>query len=225
MRNCDSISMNPVMVPATNGGSATQVEDDPRVTLARFPGLLRCWEKFESYKRNDKEFRKSRAYVAWYHITNSAIRGPYASVKEALHTFEVIRLHLHVDWNETLVIDVDKEGNAKPLLEISLSGWNSFAKQRIEEWKSKNNPLAPLDLYHYRLKDLPPLPDNVQILYCGYNQLTSLPDLPKSLKNLSCDGNNLTTLPKLPDGLIKLDCGHIYFNFFLCLEDKIYYLN
>ncbi len=54
---------------------------------------------------------------------------------------------------------------------------------------------------------MPPLPDNVVILKCDYNQLTQLPaKLPSSLKVLMCSNNKLTSLPDtLPSTLIYID--------------------
>ncbi|MFT3911203.1 MAG: T9SS type A sorting domain-containing protein [Ferruginibacter sp.] len=81
-------------------------------------------------------------------------------------------------------------------------------------------------LYHTNPEDvqlilgsLPPLPDSLRTLICGYNALTSLPDLPAHLTYLDCSntkatnpggaviGTGITSLPKLPNGLQTLSCS------------------
>jgi hypothetical protein len=64
------------------------------------------------------------------------------------------------------------------------------------------------------LNELPPLPDSLEILDCGYNYLESLPPLPPNLKKLHCAGNRvLTRLPPLPPTLESLE------HFFTPLRD------
>ena len=63
-----------------------------------------------------------------------------------------------------------------------------------------------LDLSNLGLTELPLLPDRLQVLYCGYNQLTELPPLPNTLQELYCNGNQLTEIPTLPDTLVRLYC-------------------
>jgi len=48
---------------------------------------------------------------------------------------------------------------------------------------------------------------NLQVLYCGWHNLTSLPTLPNSLKTLICYENQLTSLPTLPPNLEELQCN------------------
>jgi hypothetical protein len=81
--------------------------------------------------------------------------------------------------------------------------------------------LPPLPL-HLRVLKFPvcsvsalpsPLPPGLEILDCGYTQLSELPKLPHTLRELSCDRSSyseddigLTALPRLPEGLQKLSC-------------------
>jgi hypothetical protein len=48
--------------------------------------------------------------------------------------------------------------------------------------------------------------DNINLLYCQFNELKQLPKLPESLQVLHCNDNKLTELPKLPDSLQDLYC-------------------
>jgi Leucine-rich repeat (LRR) protein len=61
---------------------------------------------------------------------------------------------------------------------------------------------------------LPTLPQNLQELYCSYNELTYLPTLPQNLQRLSCSSNQLTSLQTLPQNLKVLCC---YNNQLTCL--------
>ena len=55
---------------------------------------------------------------------------------------------------------------------------------------------------------LPELPETLQQLRCGFNQLTSLPSkLPRSILDLRCESNKLTCLPKLPNYITDLNCS------------------
>jgi hypothetical protein len=67
--------------------------------------------------------------------------------------------------------------------------------------------ITKLDLSFKALTTLPPLPQGLMSLRCGYNQLTTLPSLPRGLLELGCYCNQLTTLPPLPQGLLGLWCG------------------
>lgn len=58
------------------------------------------------------------------------------------------------------------------------------------------------------MKEIPELPETLEILKCSKGQLTKLPDLPESLKLVACDDNKLTELPKLPKKLCELYCGY-----------------
>jgi len=97
------------------------------------------------------------------------------------------------------------------------------ANQRIRQWQQRGDTSISLDLSNLNLTNLPPLPNGLQILYCGNNQLTkitpssrrkpwdlsdsSLPDLPNTLQILYCGNNQLTSLPTLPTSLQKLYCN------------------
>ncbi len=88
-----------------------------------------------------------------------------------------------------------------------------MAQQRIKNWirettLSKDYSLV-LDLSNLDLTELPILPDNLQILYCYYNNLTSLPNnLPDNLQVLNCSRNQLTSLPILPNTIQVLYCNY-----------------
>ena len=75
-----------------------------------------------------------------------------------------------------------------------------------------NNRVLDLTGRHGRqLTVLPPLPDNLEELYCSNNLLTELTSygakLPPNLKILDCTGNQLTKLPELPANLKQLYCS------------------
>jgi Leucine-rich repeat (LRR) protein len=80
------------------------------------------------------------------------------------------------------------------------------AQNKINQWITNNNINEPLNLNFLNLPVLPLLPDNLQKLNCGRNQLTTLPTLPPNLVELNCGRNQLTTLPTLPPNLQKLNC-------------------
>jgi E3 ubiquitin-protein ligase SlrP len=97
-----------------------------------------------------------------------------------------------------------------------------------------------LDLSYLGLRELPPLPDrlielncgwnatlstlptklpeNLRLLNCSHSRLTRLPDtLPSDLEKLVCHNNLLTHLPEtLPASLVSLDCE---FNRLTCLPE------
>jgi Leucine-rich repeat (LRR) protein len=54
-----------------------------------------------------------------------------------------------------------------------------------------------VNLEALKLTVLPPIPETVCELYCGYNQLTALPELHSNLRKLSCPHNLITVLPRL----------------------------
>ena len=58
----------------------------------------------------------------------------------------------------------------------------------------------------YKMKELPDLPETLEILDCYENGLTHLPKLPQALQQLNCWDNKLIELPNLPDNLEILDC-------------------
>jgi len=65
-----------------------------------------------------------------------------------------------------------------------------------------------LELRNQGLTELPPLPDNLEVLDCRDNALTSLPALPPRLQVLKCSHNQITVLPDLPPKLTVLECDH-----------------
>ena len=65
-----------------------------------------------------------------------------------------------------------------------------------------------LDLSKLGLTELPPLPHDLIVLRCDYNELMSLPALPSSLRVLDCHHNQLSSLPKLPPFLESLSCSN-----------------
>ncbi len=74
--------------------------------------------------------------------------------------------------------------------------------QEMEELDRKT-----LNLSGIELEELPEIPEGVQILKCGQNNLTKITKLPDSLLVLNCYDNQLTELPaRLPSGLIHLNC-------------------
>lgn len=70
----------------------------------------------------------------------------------------------------------------------------------LEELYCSNNLLTELTSYGAKL------PPNLKILDCTGNQLTKLPELPANLKQLYCSRNQLTELPILPPNLKILEC-------------------
>ena len=80
-------------------------------------------------------------------------------------------------------------------------------KYNESKYLSKNG--KEFDCSDNKLKELPPIPETVEILYCYGNNLSKLPELPKGLKSLWCNFNNLKELPRLPKGLKELNC---YYN-------------
>ena len=62
-------------------------------------------------------------------------------------------------------------------------------KYNESKYLSKNG--KEFDCSDNKLKELPPIPETVEILYCYGNNLSKLPELPKGLKRLDCDNNNL----------------------------------
>jgi Leucine-rich repeat (LRR) protein len=83
------------------------------------------------------------------------------------------------------------------------------AIQRIQQWIAAGDVNEFLRLDRLNLRELPPLPAEVQRLDCSANRLRELPALPAGLKRLVCSGNRLTGLPNpLPAGLERLYCSH-----------------
>ena len=81
------------------------------------------------------------------------------------------------------------------------------------------------------LTSLPPLPDNLKKLFCNANKLTSLPVLNKKLKVLYCNNNQLTSLPLFNEKLRYFDCNGnpiseiIYINNISIIKKQIQILN
>jgi hypothetical protein len=63
-----------------------------------------------------------------------------------------------------------------------------------------------LDISRLNIHSLPPLPNAIKHIYCGFTQLTSLPPLPDGLQILWCYNTLLKSLPPLPAGLQVLNC-------------------
>ena len=102
------------------------------------------------------------------------------------------------------------------------------AQRRIDRWVADGDVEESLIFTFLNLTTLPKLPDNLKVLYCGFNKLktlpalpnsleelycfknklTNLPALPNTLRVLKCDYNELVTLPKLPNSLVELHCNH-----------------
>lgn len=101
---------------------------------------------------------------------------------------------------------------------------------RIEEWISKENVKATLNLDGLGLEDIPPVPENVErlnvdgnkikylrldqlpqkitTLYIRTNGLERIEWLPETLIDLNASNNVLTELPPLPPKLIALDISY-----------------
>ena len=82
------------------------------------------------------------------------------------------------------------------------------AQRRIDKWIAEGEVDNELQLSNLKLTRLPPLPENVRILFCERNNLTELPDLPDTLIDLFCGDNKLTRLPTLPADLDTLSCSN-----------------
>lgn len=79
--------------------------------------------------------------------------------------------------------------------------------QRIEDWITKGNPKALLNLSECNLTRLPPIPPNVKNLDISRNHLNSLAGVPPSVTMLRCCSNELCHLYDLPPKLRYLDCA------------------
>ena len=75
------------------------------------------------------------------------------------------------------------------------------------------------------LTSLPPLPENLKKLFCNANKLTSLPHLPKKLEILYCFYNKLTSLPPLNEELEDLDCSCNRLTSLPLLNEKLRYFD
>jgi Leucine-rich repeat (LRR) protein len=81
------------------------------------------------------------------------------------------------------------------------------AQRRIDEWIAEGDVNKELDINGLNLTSLPPLPENLKILFCEANNLTELSDLPDTLIDLFCGDNKLSSLPStLPANLDTLAC-------------------
>ena len=81
------------------------------------------------------------------------------------------------------------------------SEWTNFTK--LTKW-SRYNEITYIDCKFNALKELPKLPNSLQVRYCNNNKLKELPKLPNSLQTLYCSFNELKELPKLPNSLHTL---------------------
>lgn len=81
------------------------------------------------------------------------------------------------------------------------------------------------------LTELPSLPPSLKMLDCSQNALTALPPLPNGLVKLICGYTNLgqhtgiTTLPDLPSSLVYLECSQNSITALPILPDNLEYLN
>jgi Leucine-rich repeat (LRR) protein len=166
-----------------------------------------CWKWFISF--NEREaIENSHVYLVacgtwpsldleWYRILEK-----FKTERDAFPICEIV--YRHISWNSALFVKINEEGVCEPLSPML------FAQSIISNWelKSLQDPelLEQLNLSGLSLKELPPLPANLEYLRCECNRLTTLPDLPANLQILTCGNNALTTLPKLPGGVYYLQC-------------------
>jgi Leucine-rich repeat (LRR) protein len=67
--------------------------------------------------------------------------------------------------------------------------------------------MCSLNISRSRITRLENLPDNLLILWCGFNEITKLENLPSRLQLLNCYSNKITKLEKLPSNLHVLNCA------------------
>lgn len=87
---------------------------------------------------------------------------------------------------------------------------DKFYKTEIERRISVciNTNSEVLDLSHLHLKELPVLPNHIKTLLCSHNDLTELPENLPQLEMLFCGSNELSTLPILPDTVHFIECAY-----------------
>ena len=88
-----------------------------------------------------------------------------------------------------------------------------------------SDELEIIDCHGNELKFLPKLPPNLKYLACSWNELEMLPELPYSLSTLYCSKNKLKILPKLPKNLDNFYCWNnplecLIPDKFVSLQDK-----
>lgn len=81
-----------------------------------------------------------------------------------------------------------------------------------------------IDCSNCKLKELPKLPNALEVLICNNNELTELPIMPFNLKTLYCTRNNLLQLPELPDQLTVLWCQFNKLKYLPKLPPELYTL-
>jgi Leucine-rich repeat (LRR) protein len=81
-----------------------------------------------------------------------------------------------------------------------------IAQMRINEYMEGNNRKY-LSLYGLALKELPILPDDIEILNCGNNYITSLGKLPSGLRILYCHYTFITRFENIPPTLKVMNCS------------------
>ena len=84
------------------------------------------------------------------------------------------------------------------------------ARLTIQFWYGLQKPDEILNLSALKLHTLPPLPDSVQILYCGNPNMVYIKSLPLHLKQLWAGNSQLRRLPPLPHSLTHLDISHTH---------------
>ena len=94
----------------------------------------------------------------------------------------------------------------------------------LNNYNNLINKYTKLKQYIKNFK-LPKLPNTLEYLNCGNNNLTSLPELPDSLSTLTVYDNNLESLPKLPTKLKNLICINNKLTSLPKLPKKIKFLN
>ena len=119
--------------------------------------------------------------------------------KEIINSFNVVQYNYLIADYSDFVNPVDGSG----LTAEELRGL-TFIQQNDSTWKrflhlDKFYNLKRLGCDRNNLKELPLLPNSLQMLFCSNNNLKKLPLLPNSLKILYCDNNNLKKLPTLPN--------------------------
>lgn len=77
----------------------------------------------------------------------------------------------------------------------------------IQKWIAEGNPGKELNLSRLNLTELPPLPDTVRRLNCGWNPIKSLHNLPRDLRKLNCNSTEITHFENVPPFLRCLECG------------------
>lgn len=85
--------------------------------------------------------------------------------------------------------------------------------------------LKTLHCHLNNLKQLPELPNSVEILFCHCNQLTNIPRLPKNLKIFHADYNQLTHISEFPSGIDEISLYDNPLTSLPPLPPNLHYLN